>query len=52
MILEDYSKEIDIYNLGEGYELQRANHEIFSKYYAAYYGLQKANGWFKKKITI
>lgn len=52
MVLESYSKEIDIYNLGDGYELQRANHEIFSKYYATYYGLQKANGWFKKNYDI
>ncbi|WP_291578430.1 GNAT family N-acetyltransferase [Clostridium sp. UBA6640] len=52
MILENYSKEIDIYNLRDGYELQRAEHEIFSKYYATYYGLQKANGWFKKNYDI
>ncbi len=52
MTLENYSKERDIYNLGDGYELQRAEHEIFSKYYAAYYGLQKANGWFKKNYDI
>ncbi len=52
MLLENYSKEINIYELGEGYELQRADHEIFSKYHATYYGLQKANGWFKKNYDI
>ncbi|WP_454054277.1 GNAT family N-acetyltransferase [Clostridium sp. Marseille-Q7071] len=52
MTLENYSKERDIYNLGDDYELQRAEHEIFSKYYATYYGLQKANGWFKKNYDI
>ncbi|HCQ89062.1 MULTISPECIES: GNAT family N-acetyltransferase [unclassified Clostridium] len=52
MTLENYSKEIDIYNLGDGYELQRAEQESFSKYYATYYGLQKANGWFKKNYDI
>jgi len=52
MTLENYSKERDIYNLGDGYKLQRAEHEIFSKYYAAYYGLEKANGWFKKNYDI
>ena len=44
--------EIQIYDLEEGYQLEKADHNEFSKYYATYCGLQKADNYFKKSYEM
>lgn len=52
MKFEEWSKEIEKYDLGEGHCLEKMEYTQFAKYHAVYHGLKKYNGWFKKSFDI
>lgn len=52
MKYEIWSKDVMSYELVEGYKLERAEQQEFADYYAVYFQMKNADGWFKKSYRI